>query len=1253
MDIIKEPYVNTDENQRSAPLAQAEDSDEDQDSNMSQISKEGSKFAEVLRKKELARKEGPGKPEIKTSSSSSTYLTSRFMKNKNIFENSKQSSTAEPKRSSIHINSSRLSGIEQKRSAFQRQGPRSKTIDIVDTAVENKTSKINRNGISSSSRPANTSVTSSSGAIVAKQSGGDAAVSKSKISARRLMSDSVLSSRKTSAEKIREEKSSVGQVKKTDKSDGNQRESNNSTSVLAEGKGSNGLQEDKPEICSDRNVAQGIIEKQADVVKHGTDNQRINTAISEETTAVLKNHGQSSEMSSSKVKSECSSPVRRRIRSSSGSREGDVNESCQVERKTDAKESVTKDLRVASDVPGTTSSSLVRRRIRSSSGSTEGDVNESCQVERKTDTKESVTKDLRVASDVPGRTSSSLVRRRPRISDIIREKDNVVEERKPKADETPSIVTEVESISSPTRRRNRDIFGISENIKEQNSSGIENEETKVDEIESNKKDIEPSSSPIRRRNCDIFGISENIAVEKTTSLEERKTEMDEDVSNNNTVAKEEAVVARTESEGSSAGKRNREIFGISDGGDADKKLSSSQGESKTKELEKVAEEQGRVSRITSQTSEDEDKEREPDRVGSRRRRERRTHRAKAVDPSDIAQVTGQRTIEVVEATGAGDDTIIPDTAAVNNTSNADSGANLVTAAKDSRIDAKKDEEIPAIATTPEIKIVDSDTNGSIGDVQDGKLRKDADADKRKMNIVIASTKNELLSRIDKDNEDEESSGSSSGPKLTTRSVIKDKIRQKKHMKHRAERTMSLPAGVNVVITPPTDGGGYVVTKKPPAVPLRKTREADDISLLRKAKRPLRTRPKTLTQGIDPSLLLNDIRSKEEAVVIEETLSITQIKQRLLQSEAVSGSRTPKTPDIQRKNKRRSGKRYKTITEGIAPGMLEKAQQFTHGDNQPHLLGLEHMNKLNLALSASTENLKRRSFIVSEVNSRIGSKGQSLSTSVEDLSMKDDLDEKPAADSVVEESIKRLKKLPMVFDSDDDEEQGPSVSSLKQKFMQAVEDSYKATKGKVLMRKKRGSKDRPFTISGLDDLTMRKIQIDINERHEYEDEAASTHKPIQDKLKIDHSVPEKKKDIDVLTEEEIEEILEAEGLTADQLAAELGINPSLARGSPLRSRKPFLGSTTEETVGDMLEVIEEKPEKQAAPLGDLKQQFLSAMTEFKSGSFDEDSETATTTDNKSKQRKVGVVMTTEHANGGTAEEVEPQSDLDFITQNVSQ
>ncbi len=127
-------------------------------------------------------------------------------------------------------------------------------------------------------------------------------------------------------------------------------------------------------------------------------------------------------------------------------------------------------------------------------------------------------------------------------------------------------------------------------------------------------------------------------------------------------------------------------------------------------------------------------------------------------------------------------------------------------------------------------------------------------------------------------------------------------------------------------------------------------------------------------------------------------------------------------------------------------------------------------------------------------------------------------------------------------------------------------------------------------------------------------------------------------------------MEAEGLTADQLAAQLGINPSLSRGSPLRARKPFLGSTTEESVVDVLEIIEEKPEKQTLPLGNLRQQFLSAMTEFKGGSNDEKEAGNGVKVADEKQGKVGIVVTSDK---GEEKVLEGTSDWDAISQNTSQ
>ena len=686
----------------------------------------------------------------------------------------------------------------------------------------------------------------------------------------------------------------------------------------------------------------------------------------------------------------------------------------------------------------------------------------------------------------------------------------------------------------------------------------------------------------------------------------------------------------------------------------------------------------RVAAASDSAAEESDaKDQGSERAGSRRRRERRAHRAKQVDPLEIERVKEQMrrdsSVKGEDILGKKIEEPVTDKESSADTVEAKTVKSLVgenvLAAKDEKPNlVKENDDVSGNQNSAVEDLMDRDTSSLeakvVSPMPNGTAKSRTSLETEEPISAVNEKLEQRLVDTDKETGDDsnESSNGGSATKLTTRSVIKDKIRQKKFDKQqRKERTMSLPIGVEVVITPPTNKDvtekapvmngtrSPLLTRKPPLVPPKvgRAQEADDISSLRKkAKRPPRARPKTLTQGIDPSLLLTDIKSKEDAVVVEEKLSIKQLKQRLLETEAYSGTRTPKTPEVQKKNKRRSGKRYKTITEGIAPGLLEAAHQVASGTKDPNMLGVEQMNRLNLALSASTENLKRRSFVVSEVNSRIGSVGASEATSVEDLSTKENGTDKP---DIVEASIKKLKSLPMVVDSDDDDPM-PSVSNLKQKFLQAVEDSYKPLKN--IRRRKSAQRERPFTISGIDDATFKQLQIDIKERHDADNEASEI-KFKQVEIKIEEPKENKGK-LDDLGEEELEHMMKAEGLTAEQLAAELGINPSLAQpsGSPLRSRKPFLGTTEEETAHEINE-IEQKPEE-AKPLGNLREKFMNAISDFKSNSFDKESNDAEEQEKeeKKKERKVGVVATP--AEDVAAETVkEPFSNLDFVTENVTQ
>ncbi len=140
---------------KSAPLAQIEHSDDEQDTNMSRITttkdssqgintaKETTKFAEALRKKEQARKDtAAAKNETKTPS----YLSSRFMKSRHVFENkTDKTSAGSTTSSSVALKDNRTSKIDQKRQAFLKQAPKSKTFDVVTptklTSFESKVSQ--------------------------------------------------------------------------------------------------------------------------------------------------------------------------------------------------------------------------------------------------------------------------------------------------------------------------------------------------------------------------------------------------------------------------------------------------------------------------------------------------------------------------------------------------------------------------------------------------------------------------------------------------------------------------------------------------------------------------------------------------------------------------------------------------------------------------------------------------------------------------------------------------------------------------------------------------------------------------------------------------------------------------------------------------------------------------------------------------------------------------------------------------------
>ena len=400
-----------------------------------------------------------------------------------------------------------------------------------------------------------------------------------------------------------------------------------------------------------------------------------------------------------------------------------------------------------------------------------------------------------------------------------------------------------------------------------------------------------------------------------------------------------------------------------------------------------------------------------------------------------------------------------------------------------------------------------------------------------------------------------------GRSWTTRSNIKDKIRQKKS---KIEHTKSLPFDIELTITGASSNEASPQVSRRPGPSLlsypvlekdEKDRDTskDDTAIKKKVqKKPPRPRPKTLTTGIDPSLLFT---ANDESNVVEESLSISQIKERLMTESART---TPKTPSSERKNRRRSGKRYKTITEGIAPGILEAAHHYN--DSEKLQQDSLKISRISAALTASTENLKRRSFVVSEVSSVIGSLGTSVATSLEDLSKIGDSEPPSRRGGTttpvfgsMEDPLMALKKLPIMLEAGDEEGELPSVSALRDKFLKNVEDSYKKPENRSTVRRKfkRDRKDRPHTISGLDEFTMNQIEKEIESKLQPTPAESLTdlHKrdneDDQKQKTKDETRTKRNSQIPIIDDDEIEKALKESGVSADELAAELGLNPSLS------------------------------------------------------------------------------------------------------------
>lgn len=276
---------------------------------------------------------------------------------------------------------------------------------------------------------------------------------------------------------------------------------------------------------------------------------------------------------------------------------------------------------------------------------------------------------------------------------------------------------------------------------------------------------------------------------------------------------------------------------------------------------------------------------------------------------------------------------------------------------------------------------------------------------------------------------------------------------------------------------------------------------DGIVMRRNNKRNQRRadRPRTLTAGIDPDLIFNqrediDVGEEKKSGVVNENLSFAEVKKKLLEGltddkkvpEKVSGK------ERQKIRRTKSTKRYKTITEGIAPRDLELAKQAMeaqHGENgTKNTIDKDTLEQITAALTSTND--KRKSFIV---ESRPASRYQSLENlhkSDENLNTKTDT----AAVIPRPRALQRTKSMTTMHlqldqDEDEDEIEIKPLSELKNRFLQAMEDTKqkhlnKKTPIEIKRRNKaRSRKDRPHTICGLDDITMEQLKNEIGDTPE--------------------------------------------------------------------------------------------------------------------------------------------------------------------------
>ena len=269
---------------------------------------------------------------------------------------------------------------------------------------------------------------------------------------------------------------------------------------------------------------------------------------------------------------------------------------------------------------------------------------------------------------------------------------------------------------------------------------------------------------------------------------------------------------------------------------------------------------------------------------------------------------------------------------------------------------------------------------------------------------------------------------------------------------------------------------------------------DGIVLRRNNRRNRRDRPKTLTPGVDADLIFNqggeDNDSDEKSEVVNETLSFADIKKKLLEGLTDDKKIPDKVPPKGRQKIKRtkSSKRYKTITEGIAPrdlALAKQAMETENNDSNGRTIDKETLAQITAALTSTSD--KRKSFIVdSRPPSRYASK-ENLKLSDPDLS-KHSNEAEDIKKSPTHTLLKRAKSMTTIHlqlddNNDHDEPEIKPLSELKNRFLQAMEETkqkHLQKKTPIEIKRKNKRRDRaarPHTICGLDDRTMEQIKTE--------------------------------------------------------------------------------------------------------------------------------------------------------------------------------